>query len=428
MAADVAAPPLVVTAAWVAPMTGPPVRGGAVAFVAGRVAAVGPVADVRGRFPDVPVHDAGDAVVLPGLVNAHVHLELSALRPGPPPASFVGWLLDLMRAAGPGDPAAAAAAGAAECLGFGVTGVGDVTAFPAATRPVVSATGLAGVSYGEVRAMAARRAFLEPRLAAAAEPTGSVRLHAGVSPHAPYSVELDGYRRCLAVAVDHGLPLATHLAETADEAAFLAGHAGPFRDLWSALDAWTPDVPTAAGGPVRTAHALGLLDYPAALLAHVNHCDDAELALLAGGRASVVYCPRTHAYFGHPPHRWRDLLAAGVNVAVGTDSRASSPDLNLVDDLRLLRRLAPAVPPADLWAMATTRAAHALARPDLGRLAVAAAADAVAFPVRSDDPLADPLADVLDGDALPIATWVGGTEVPATSRAVQTHPRERPPS
>ena len=75
------------------------------------------------------------------------------------------------------------------------------------------------------------------------------------------------------------------------------------------------------------------------LLAHVNHVDDNELPLLASGRASVVYCPRTHAYFGRPEHPWRRLLAAGVNVAVGTDSRASAPDLNLVDDLRQAVRL-----------------------------------------------------------------------------------------
>ena len=396
----------ILTAAWVAPMTGPVLRDAAVAFVDGRVAAVGPVADVARSFPHADRHDLGDTVVLPGLVNAHVHLELSHLRPGPPPTSFVGWLTDLMSRAAPGDPAVAAAAGAAESLHFGVTAVGDVTAFPAATRPVVAASGLAGVSYGEVRAMAGRRSFLEPRLAAAAEPVASDRLRPGVSPHAPYSVELDGYRRCLAVAWERGLPLSTHLAETADEATFLADHAGPFRELWHLLDAWTADVPTFAGGPIRLATSLGLLDHPLASLAHVNHCDDAELAMLAAGRASVVYCPRTHAYFGRPPHRWRDLLAAGVNVAVGTDSRASSPDLNLVDDLRLLRRLAPDVPALQLWAMATTRAAAAIGRTDVGRLTVGSAADAVAFPARSDNPLAE----VLDGGSTPAAVWAAGRQ------------------
>ena len=400
----------ILTAAWVFPMVTPPVRDGAVAMADGRVLAVGDAASVRRAVPGATVTELGDAVLLPGLVNAHVHLELSRLRAGTRPASFVGWLTDLMARSGPPDPAATAAAaaeGAAECLRFGVTAVGDVTAFPADTRPAVAAAGLAGTSYGEVRAMAARRAMLEPRLTAAAAPTGSDRLRSGVSPHAPYSIETDGYRRCLAVARQLGLPLSTHLAETPDEAVFLAEHGGPFRVLWQLLDAWADDVPTFAGGPVRMAHALGLLDDARTLLAHVNHVADDELPLLAAGRASVVYCPRTHAYFGRPNHPWRALLAAGVNVAVGTDSRASAPDLNLVDDLRLLRQLAPDLPAVSLWAMATVAAARAIGRPDLGVLTVGGPADAVAFPLAGSSD--DPLADVLDAGGGAPTVWLAKT-------------------
>src|SRR6185295_5433024 len=92
----------------------------------------------------------------------------------------------------------------------------------------------------------------------------------------------------------------------------------------------------------------------------VNYCDDAELDLLAAGKASVVYCPRTHAYFSHPPHRWREMLARGINVAIGTDSCASSPDLNLLDDLRLVRKIAPDFPAESLWALATRNPARAV--------------------------------------------------------------------
>ena len=146
-------------------------------------------------------------------------------------------------------------------------------------------------------------------------------------------------------------------------------------------------IATFEGGPIRFAQSLGLLDYEPTLLAHVNYCDDAEMELLARGRASVVYCPRTHAYFGHPPHRWRAMLARGVNVAVGTDSTASSPDLNLVDDLRLLHRIAPEHPAEDLWRMATSRAAKALGCHDVGSLSPGGLADVVAFHAGSDDPL-----------------------------------------
>src|SRR5439155_6137177 len=124
------------------------------------------------------------------------------------------------------------------------------------------------------------------------------RVAIGVSPHAPYSVEAAGYFRCLEVAKRRKLPLATHLAETPNEAEFLARQTGPLRELWRALGGWDEYVPAFDGGPIRFAKDFGLLDYPT-LLAHVNYCDDDELEILSRGRASVIYCPRTHAYFGH---------------------------------------------------------------------------------------------------------------------------------
>ena len=143
---------------------------------------------------------------------------------------------------------------------------------------------------------------------------------------------------------------------------------------------------------------------PRAILAHVNYCDDVELQILSRGKASVVYCPRTHLYFNHPPHRWREMLAAGINVAIGTDSMASSPDLNLVDDLRLLHRISPQTPVAELWAMATTRAAAALGLSKAaGLLAPGISADIVAFPINTDDPLTE----ILQNNGLPSHVWTG---------------------
>ena len=138
----------------------------------------------------------------------------------------------------------------------------------------------------------------------------------------------------------------------------------------------------------------------------MNYCDDDELALLARGRASVAYCPRTHRYFGHAPHRWRDMLAAGINVAVGTDSYASSPDLNLVDDLRLLHRIAPDVPAETIWSMATNRAAKAVGMESaIGTIAPGKAADFAAFAAPGDDPL---MAVLENGAQRPSRVWVGG--------------------
>jgi len=232
-------------------------------------------------------------------------------------------------------------------------------------------------------------------------------LRVGITPHAPYSVEPEGYRRCLEIARSRRLPLATHLAETADEAPFLAEHRGPLRDLWEAWLTWDDSVPRFSGGPIRYAQALGLLDYPT-LLAHVNYCDDDEMAILASAKASVVYCPRTHAYFAHPPHRWRLMLERGINVAVGTDSCASSPDLNLVDEIRLLHRLAPEVPPQKLWELITVRAAIALeAQSDVGSLRPGKLADAVIFAASGDDPLRE----ILEAPLEPTEVWLDGQRI-----------------
>ena len=400
-------------AAFVAPMDGPLIRNGAVAWSDGVILAVGPASNVMREHPGLTPTGLGDAVLLPGLVNAHAHLELSdAPRPAGP-VEFAEWVVQLLSAPASGRTLEEVVPGALrDCARLGVTTVGDIAREPLRVRVLCEAasSGTRVVSFGEVRAMGQRRSLLEERLAAAIEPAAGVAV--GVSPHAPYSVEPHGYRRCLEVCRSLDLPLMTHLAETAEEADFLREHAGPLRRIWDAVGGFDADVPTFDGGPIRFAASLGLLDYAKTLLAHVNYCDDAELAILAAGKASVVYCPRTHAYFGHPPHRWREMLAAGVNVAVGTDSLASSPTLDLLEDLRLLRRLAPEVPAVEVWHIGTSRGAAALGLGDVGTLRVGSRADCVAFPVASDDPLGE----VLEGEVAERRVWIGGEEVYETPK------------
>jgi cytosine/adenosine deaminase-related metal-dependent hydrolase len=270
------------TAAWIAPMSGPLLRDAGVVFRDGRIAGIGDVRLMREQHPYAVAEDAGNSVVLPGLINAHTHLELSSLQPGDAPGRFVDWLINLMRSADPSGQRTATLDGIAQCLRFGVTAVGDITSQPVVTRPLLAASPLRGVSFGEVRAMAQRRSMLKPRLDAAIAPIVGGRLTPGISPHAPYSIEITGYQACLQAAREHHLPLATHLAESAEEAEFLRDHTGPFKHLWDVLNAWDPNVPRFDGGPIRFAQSVGLLDYPTAL-AHVNYCDDEEMDLLAAG-------------------------------------------------------------------------------------------------------------------------------------------------
>jgi cytosine/adenosine deaminase-related metal-dependent hydrolase len=402
------------TASWVAPMEGPILRDAGIVHEAGRIVAVGTITSLKASHPDATIDALGDAVLLPGLINAHTHLELSDLREDAlRPTSFVDWLLQLMQAASQpqefGRVHRATEIGIAMSLRSGVTCVGDVSRFAETTRRVLKQSQLRCVSFGEVTGMAGRREFLAPRLQRATQYSSiPTRLLLGISPHAPYSIEEGGYRLCLREAESRGLRLTTHLAETADEDEFLSSHSGPFRELWDRIGGWDEHVPVFHGGPVRYARAIGLLDFPT-LLAHVNYCDDADLALLAHGRASVVYCPRTHRYFGHPPHRWREMLAAGINVAVGTDSCASSPDLNLVDDLRLVHKLAPDVDAQTIWSLATQRAARALQMDGvIGTIAAGKAADFVAFESHGSEPLAEVLED---RNRAPRAVWIDGKHI-----------------
>jgi cytosine/adenosine deaminase-related metal-dependent hydrolase len=404
----------IIRADWLASMASPVTRDGAVAFAEGRILAVGNTTEIKERFRDFSFRDLGQAVVMPGLINAHTHLELSECECGEKtPGRFIDWIVRLPQR-GRMDAVAleqsirsSTQAGIEQCLRFGVTCVGDISQYPEYSRAVLGTSPLRAVSYAEVLGSGTRRWRFEKLLGEAETaclPNG--RIVAGISPHAPYSVDLAGYRECVALSRKRQMPLATHLAEWPDETEFLKQHAGMFRELLDGFGFWHDTVETYPSSPIQFAQAIGMLN-ELTLLAHVNYCDDEELALLAAGRASVVYCPRTHRYFRHPPHHWREMLAAGINVAVGTDSCASSPDLNLVDEIRLLHKIAPEIASEQLWQLITVNAARALQRKEIGSLSPGLVADFVAFTTVSDDPLTE----LLENNSIPTALWIAGQPI-----------------
>jgi cytosine/adenosine deaminase-related metal-dependent hydrolase len=401
---------VILKARYVVPVEGPCIENGAIAIERGRIAAIGPGQGVGTGG----VTDYGDAVICPGFVNAHTHLELSALAGRVPPSrDFVNWLSRLVATLDT-EPAtrtqahAAMGLGIAQSIRSGVTLVGDITRWPVWTREVLAASPLRGVSFGEVIAIGSLRHRLAEHLdAASSTDQQTTHMRVGISPHAPYTVEPEGMRACAERARAIDAPLCVHLAETPDEEPFTRRLVGPFEDYLRGLGVWDAEMPCSGKSPVELAQQTGVLG-SRTLLAHVNYVNDDEIQRLAASGASVAYCPRTHAAFGHRPHRFRDMLAAGINVCVATDSLVSSPSLSILDELRFLRREHTDVPPQDLLVMGTLRGARALGfSAEFGSLALGKHADLAVIPLEQPNPSSG-WASILESTQPPQAVYISG--------------------
>jgi cytosine/adenosine deaminase-related metal-dependent hydrolase len=378
------------TARWLFPVAAPPLANGVLTVAGSRILAVEPAG---ARTPDL---DLGDAAVLPGLVNAHTHLDLSGLRGAVPfNGSFTDWLRAVIRhRRARAEVEADVRAGLAECVRAGTTLLGDISA-GGASWDALAPSGIRAVVFHELLGLPRERA--DAALAAAeqwlndhpATPT----CRPGLSPHAPYSVRADVVGRSSALAEPHGAALAIHLAETADELELLRHRRGPFVPFLQELGVWAPD--GLARSFAQVMRAGSWKERIPRLFIHGNYLrPDAAVK----PNASIVYCPRTHAYFGHPPHPFREFLRRGRRVALGTDSLSSNPDLDLLAEARFLRRLHPDLPGAALLRMATLAGAEALGWADqTGSLEPGKSADLAVVPLANGDN-GDPHDLVLGGD------------------------------
>jgi cytosine/adenosine deaminase-related metal-dependent hydrolase len=384
--------------AWLLPITEPPLRHGLVAVAGGQVVWVGRDGD-PGR-PAGAVHDLGAGVLLPGLVNAHCHLELSHLAGTlePSGAGFVPWVEAVVASRGrlTGAQAAAAASSAIDALEAGGTAaVGDVSN-TLVHLPRLAASGLRAAVFLELlswdpakaaetlawgeRQLAARQASLRPGL--------ELRLAA----HAPHSVAPELLRLLAA----RGGPAAIHLAESPDETRFLGEGTGPWAEFLAARGLGQVAFTGSGLSPVRYADRMGVL-HDRLVAAHGVQVDAADRALLAERGVHVVLCPRSNAALGVGRADVPALLAAGVGLALGSDSLASAPSLDVLDDAVTLHREFPALAPAAILRMATLGGAEALGFPELGAITPGRrAAFAYAPAARTPD---DPEAFLLSGEA-----------------------------
>ena len=340
----------------VLPVSRPPLEDGAVLIRGNRVAAVGPwrkLAALEGG----PAVDMGAAVLLPGLVNAHCHLDYTDMAGLPPQREFPDWikgLLALKAAASYSDYALAWLRGAKMLERTGTTTVADIEAVPELLPDVWSATPLRVASFLEMTCVKIVRKPQEILQEAAAK-AGSLsprRGYVGLSPHAPYSTTPALLRQTAALARRRRWRLTMHVAESIEEFDMFLHRRGPMFD-WLRKQREMSDC--GLGTPLAQIARCGLLG-PNFLAVHANYLDGHDVAALAKARASVVHCPRSHAYFGHQPFPYRKLAAARVNVCLGTDSMASvrgtgrgKVELNMFAEMRAFAMTQPDLAPALGW-------------------------------------------------------------------------------
>jgi 5-methylthioadenosine/S-adenosylhomocysteine deaminase len=340
----------------VRPVRAPDIENGTVVVDGARITYVGP----RRAAPDGPDIDLGEVVLAPGLVNAHTHLDLTVLRGRFDGLPFFEWIRALTAARAalvPDELLESARAGIREGILAGVTTYAD-TAPNDAPFEAMRAMGVRGIAYREVfgpdpaqcdRSMDALRAAI-----AEMRPRETALVHAGVSPHAPYSVSDELFEAVARFAEDERLPLATHVAESADEALYVARGDGPFAGF---LRSRGIAVTARARTPVDLLASRGVLGANT-LLIHCVRCDDRDIATIAQHESGVATCPASNRYFGHGSAPVAAMRGAGVRLGAGSDSMASNDRMDILQEARAA--LARGENDADVWELSTLGGARAL--------------------------------------------------------------------
>ena len=417
-------PSIRLSASWIVPVVEQPVAEGAVLIGDdGRILAIGPEADVPAP-PGVPVERHPDGILVPGLVNAHTHLELTGLGGQAPEDDFAEWIrtirrLKLQRT--PEEFREAARAGIRMSWAGGVTTVAD-TGDSGAVVEALADLGGSGIVFHEVFGphpdqLAESMAGLQTRVADLSQRTGP-RVRLGVSPHAPYSVSGPLYRAVARLAEQHELPMAVHLAESLAEQQLIESNSGPFAEAWRSRGIPLPDSleqfegPLPIRTPVRWLDAQGILG-PDTLAIHAVRVDADDINLLARSDVAIAHCPLSNARHGHGEAPLRALLSAGLRIGVGTDSEASVGSLDLFAEAREARRIGR-LSAGEALSLITLDAALAIGMADVGGLSPGfwgdvCLVDVSAMPLRrfTHDPIELAMA-ASPGDVA--ATWMAGRE------------------
>ena len=380
---------MIVRARVVVTMDGPPIENGAVVISGARIVDVARFSELSKTHSREEVVDLGDQALLPGLINAHCHLDYTCLRGKiARQKSFTAWIQAINAEKwklSTEDYIASINAGFLEAKRFGTTTIANLTAFPelvSQLEPPIRTWWFAELI--DVRHPSRAKGIVD----LAIDQLKSQE-HWGLAPHAPFTASEDLYRRCEEIAP----VLTTHLAESREEMEMFRDAKGLLYDFLTKIGRDRTDcghkTPVARfseilgrGGSPNRLPAIGV-NRPY-LVVHLNELEKNDFGLLAAStnQFSVVHCPRSHDYFGHSPFQFEKLRDAGFNICLGTDSLASNDDLSLFAEMRAFQKEFPRVSAEEILKMATLNPARALRQQDaLGKIQRGTMADLIAVPI-----------------------------------------------
>ncbi|MBI5779749.1 MAG: amidohydrolase family protein [Planctomycetes bacterium] len=387
----------------------------------------GPTKTIKGK-----TFDFGNAIISPGLINAHTHLEGPPLygysrNPIKPPQQFTEWAQKVI--------ARRKDLKVKDYLriikhSYGISARNGITTLVDHTRlrftlPAHRKAKLRRILVEEAISLDKTKA--RETLARVKDTLRYANRHSngllrtGIAPHSPFSVSPELYKMLFNLARQKKVILSTHLSELKEEVEFLNAGCGKMvtylRKIGRQTDNWRPPRTT----PVGYMKKLGMLKPPAFFI-HCNYLTANDIKLLTASGSSVVYCPNSHHYFGHRKHPFRELLASGVNVSLGTDGLGSNKDLSILSEMNFIRRNHRDLSPSQIYRMGTINGARTVGLVDkIGALKTGYAADIAVFPIKPGRKISKPndvLAYLIEKTPQSIFTMVNGSVVPKNIRQI----------
>src|SRR6266480_1180901 len=372
---------MILRARVVVTMDVPPIENGAVVISGNRILDVGKFPEISERHSGQELVDLGEQALLPGLINAHCHLDYTCLRGKiPPQKSFADWIraINAEKAKLSGaDYLSSITEGFAEAKRFGTTTVANLTAFPELISQIHSPIR----TWWFAELIDVRSPEQANGLVDLAIESLKPAENWGLAPHALFTASADLYRCSEEIARRESILLTTHLAESPEEMEMFRDGSGALYDFMKSIGRDVSD----CGGMTPLAAFIGIgralpIEW---IVAHLNELTESDFDLLetAKRKFHVVHSPRSHGYFAHSEFPFKKLRALGLNICLGTDSLASNENLSLFAEMRAFQRSQPGISPDQFLEMVTVNAALALHQENaLGRIRPDFQADLVSVP------------------------------------------------